>query len=184
MLEDMIRGAQRVLMAGGICVIDIADAIYWKSETWHGANAIKAMGHVVGLRRCSEIAYWSKDANQLARGHSDKQWLIIFQKKQQERPSLTVSSKSRHLNYLKPTYRFGLFGADEADWPLSLVSDLLQTFRLSELDCVVDPFFGSGLIARECIRRGTKRFIGYEISQERSADFHQENAEITSLRQK
>jgi DNA modification methylase len=166
--STVIRSISRVLKDDGFFIVDIADIIVMESNIVYGAEFVKEMAldaNLLFIQSYPYIAIEGADVKMnscISRNdkekkfHSSCEQILIFGKKQAKRELI------KNLN-IKSTYIYSV-QHDSAFWPELLIKNLLAPFTLKD-KVLMDPFMGSGTIARMAIQQGVF-FIGYDIDEE------------------
>lgn len=166
--STVIRSISRVLKDDGFFIVDIADVIVMESNIVYGAEFVKEMAldaNLLFIQSFPYIAIEGADIKMnscISRNDKDKKFhssceqIIVFGKK-------LSSCKIVENLHLKSTYTYSV-QHDSAFWPKRLIQDLLAPFSLKE-KLLLDPFMGSGTIAKIVIEEGGS-FIGYDIDRD------------------
>lgn len=164
----VIQSISRVLKDDGFFIVDIADIIVMENTIIYGAEFVKEKALSADLDFISSFPYIAiegsdiKMNSSISRNDKDKKFhssceqILVFGKKLSR--CGIVEKFAFKSNYTYSIKR------DSAFWPDSLIIDLLSPFDLNN-KVLLDPFMGSGTIARIAIQQGSF-FIGYDIDED------------------
>lgn len=168
MYSTIINSISRVLKDDGYFIVDIADIIVMENNIIYGAEFVKEKALSANLDFISSFPYIAiegsdiKMNSRISRNDKDKKFhssceqILVFGKK------LSRYGVVEKFNF-KSTYTYSI-KRDSAFWPESLITDLLSPFDLNN-KVLLDPFMGSGTIARIAIQQGSF-FVGYDIDED------------------
>ncbi len=168
MYSTVIKSISRVLKDGGFLIVDIADIIVMEKTIIYGAEFVKEKALSSGLDFICSFPYIAIEGSDIKmdssisrndkekKFHSSCEQILIF--------GNTTSKIDVIENFhLKTTYTYSI-QHDTAFWPDNLITDLLSPFDLNN-KILLDPFMGSGTIAKTAIQQGAT-FIGYDIDKD------------------
>ena len=163
--STVINSISRVLKDDGFFIIDIADLIVMQSNIIYGAEYVKEKAFSAKLDYICAYPYIAiegsdiKMSSSISRDDKDKKFhssceqVLVFGKRFSRQ---NIATNMR----LQSTYKYSTLH-DSAFWPKELVEDMIAPFEMRG-KLLIDPFMGSGTIARITSERGG-RFVGYDI---------------------